>query len=202
MDVSEYLAFVPLLLYGIGLADLMSEWKRLLSPSSWYLPYSLFTIILTETALYNVFIYIQLIDQLPGQSYFSYLTFLLPPFLFLLTTYTFTPEKDSETKKYFIEQMPVFFTLLSLFVASHFLYQFEEPSVMDVSRVVIIVCLIAAGYFRKVWFVYVIAVLWVALFFSKAKVHSPSKKSANVETSLDKKLITFTPVKDMGSLEG
>jgi hypothetical protein len=28
MDASEYLAFLPLLLYGIALADLFSQWKR------------------------------------------------------------------------------------------------------------------------------------------------------------------------------
>jgi len=32
METTEYLAFVPLLIYGIGLADLLGEWKRLFDP--------------------------------------------------------------------------------------------------------------------------------------------------------------------------
>jgi hypothetical protein len=32
MEATEYFAFLPLLIYGIALADLFSQWKRLFSP--------------------------------------------------------------------------------------------------------------------------------------------------------------------------
>ena len=179
MDVSEYLAFIPLLLYGIGLADLLSEWKRLFDTKEWYLPYALTTIILTETALYNVFIYMHLVEELPGQSYLNYLLYLIPPFLFLMATNVFTPDQESDTREYFIRRMPVFFTLLALFVASHFLFGFDEPALMVVGRIVIFIVIIILGNMRKVWMVYVLTVLWALLFFVKGGTVSSSKQEGN-----------------------
>ena len=69
MIPSEYLAFIPLLIYGIALADLLSQWKRLFNPKDLFIPYLLMTIILTETALYNVFVYAEVINKLGGQTY-------------------------------------------------------------------------------------------------------------------------------------
>jgi hypothetical protein len=167
MDASEYLAFLPLLIYGIALADLFSQWKRFFNPKELFLPYFLFTVILTETALYNVFIYAKLIDQLAGLSYFNYLLYLLPPFLFMLTANIFTPDKGEETRAYFIRNMPVFLTLLALFVASHFLYDFEENLRMLIGRLMAIILILITGIARKIWLAYVIVVLWVLLLFVK-----------------------------------
>ncbi|MDX2445379.1 MAG: hypothetical protein QNK30_16405 [Bacteroidales bacterium] len=164
MEASEYLAFIPLLIYGIALADLLSEWKRLFDPKDWYLPYLLFTIILTEMAVYNIYIYLDLVLQFEGQSYFRYLSFLIPPFLFLLTTNSFTPEKQSVTKEYFIAKMPVFYTLMALFVASHFFYSFNEGAHTIVIRIIAAAVLIIFGYYRKVWSVYLIFVIWLISF--------------------------------------
>ena len=168
METTEYLAFVPLLIYGIGLADLLGEWKRLFDPKEWYAPYSIFTIILTEVAVYNIFIYRQLLGQLSGQNYLGYLLFLLPPFLFMLATVSFTPDKESSTRDYFIKQMPVFFSLLALFIASHFLFTFEESSFTLINRIVIIVLLLITGFTRKVWITYIITFQWLLTFLIKA----------------------------------
>jgi hypothetical protein len=73
MESSEYLSFIPLLIYGLAIADLLSEWKRLFDKTQWYFPYLLTTIVLTELAIYNVFIYANLISELEGTSYLSYL---------------------------------------------------------------------------------------------------------------------------------
>jgi len=167
MDASEYLAFLPLLIYGIALADLFSQWKRFFNPKRLFLPYLLFTVILTETALYNVFIYAELIDELAGLSYFSYLLYLIPPFLFMLTANIFTPDKDSETEEYFMRQMPVFFSLLALFAASHFLYDFDENVFTLLGRLVAIGFILVTGITRKIWLFYVIVVLWMFLLFVK-----------------------------------
>ena len=201
MDATEYLAFIPLLLYGIGLADLLSEWKRLFVTKDWYLPYALLTIILTETALYNVFIYIHLVEQMPGQSYLTYLSYLFPPFLFLMATSAFTPDKESETKEYFIRQMPVFFTLLALFIASHCLYGFNEPALMVVGRAVIIVLIITFGNMRKVWVVYALAAIWVLLFFVKGQTVS-SPGSAGNFISKPNKVELFSDATNLSVLDG
>jgi hypothetical protein len=167
MNTSEYFAFLPLLLYGIALADLFSQWKRFFNPKKWFLPYLLFTIILTETALYNVYIYAELVDQLAGLSYFNYLFYLIPPFLFLITTYIFTPDQDSDTEEYFIMQMPVFLSLLALFVASHFLFDFDENPSTLIGRLIAILLIIVTGITRKIWLFYIIVALWIFLLFVK-----------------------------------
>ncbi|MEN8251055.1 MAG: hypothetical protein ABFS32_19130 [Bacteroidota bacterium] len=163
MAASEYLAFLPLLIYGIALADLFSEWKRLFNPKGLFIPYSLFTIILTEIAVYNVFVFAELLSELDGITYYNYLSYLLPPFIFLLTVNIYTPEKDTDTKTYFIKQMPVFFTLMALFSASHFLYDFSENTGTLIIRLVSIAMFAITGFSRKVWMTYALAVVWLIL---------------------------------------
>lgn len=167
MDAAEYLAFLPLLIYGIALADLFSQWKRLINPKQLFIPYILLTIILTETAIYNVFIYAKLLDQLEGLSYFSYLSYLIPPFLFMLATSIFTPDADSDTETYFKRQMPLLFTLLSLFVASHFMYDFDENLASIIGRIIAILVILLIGFTRKIWLFYILSLLWVYLLFVK-----------------------------------
>ena len=167
MNASQYLSFLPLLLYGIALADLFSQWKRFFKPGQIFIPYLLMTIILTETAVYNVFVYAKLIDQLSGLNYFNYLMYLIPPFLFLLTTHTFTPDPDSETEEYFKKQMPIFLTLFSLFAASKFLYEFDENLPILVIRILAIALMILTGIFRKIWMIYIICAIWLILMFVK-----------------------------------
>lgn len=164
MDISEYLAFIPLLLYGIGLADLLSQWKRLFQPSEWYLPYSLLTVIFTESAIYNIFIYHNLIGQFTELSYITYLSFLAPPFLFLLTVSVFTPEEDSNTETYIRENLSLISLLTALFLASHFLHEYKESEWSTWGRFLYIsVCLFIA-LTRKIWPIYVLVVLWAMSF--------------------------------------
>lgn len=176
MDASEYLAFVPLLIYGIGLADLLGEWKRLFDKSQWFFPYALFTVILTEVAVYNIFIYVNLVYELPGQSYFTYLAFLVPPFLFMLTTNVFTPDEGADTKEYFMKKLPLICILLALFVGSHFFYSFNEGgNGTDYGRYVSIAIILAAGFSRKIWLIYLLGVLWITTIFMRGNIVSTPK---------------------------
>ena len=171
METTEYLAFIPLLIYGIALADLLGEWKRLFQPEGWYLPYLLMTLILTESAVYNVFIYASLILQMQGQDYLTYLTFLVPPILFLMSVNSFTPDAGDDTKTYFISKMRIFFLLIAVFSASHFFYSFGESQTMEIAgRSVAIILSLIGGIFRKPWVVYVLFVFWLLLFAEKASL--------------------------------
>ena len=163
MDASEYLAFIPLLIYGLAVADLLGEWKRLFNKEQWYLPYLLLTVIFTEVAIYNVFIYVKLVNQMVGQTYLSYLMYILPPFLFLMTVSSFTPDKDDNTKEYFQRNMPIFLTLFTVFIATHFLYNFEEGVGVIVGRIIGIIFILITGILRKVWLIYVLSLLWIIL---------------------------------------
>lgn len=169
MKAADYLAFVPLLLYGIGLADLLAEWKRLFDPKTLYLPYLLVTIMLTETAIYNVFIYLDIVNQFEGLSYLDYLRFLVGPFLFLITVNAFTPEKEADTKTYFTDRLPIFFGLLASLVASHFLYEPEYSNGIFL-RIAAVLVIAAIGFFRKVKLIYPLFAIWLLSFLFKANI--------------------------------
>ena len=167
MDSSEYLAFVPLLIYGIALADLFGEWKRLFDKTQWFLPYILLTVVFTEVAVYNVFIYLKLVNQMADLNYINYLVTLLPPFLFMLLVNSFTPDKCDITKDYFLKNMPIFMGLLAAFIASHFLFNFEENPLTIVGRVASIVFIIITGLSRKIWMVYLASFFWLVLLLTR-----------------------------------
>ena len=168
MEATEYLAFLPLFIYGIALADLFREWKRFLNLKEIFLPYLIVTIILTETALYNVFAFAGLLENLKGQTYSSYLLYLAPPFLFMLATSFFTPEENSDTEGYFMKNMPVFLTFFALFTASHFLYDFNEPTIFIGIRLFSLVYILLTGILRKKWMVYLLGVIWFFSLFVKS----------------------------------
>ena len=167
MDSSEYLAFVPLLIYGIALADLFGEWKRLFDKTQWFLPYILLTIVFTEVAVYNVFIYLKLVNQMAGLNYINYLITLLPPFLFMLLVNAFTPDKGDITKDYFLKHMPIFMSLLAAFIASHFLFNFEENPLTITGRIASVVFILAVGFSRKMWLVYLMSFFWLILLLTR-----------------------------------
>jgi hypothetical protein len=126
MSTAEYLAFIPLLLYGLGLSTLLGEWKRIFDRKEMFLPYSLMTLCLTEIAIYNVFIYSRLLDKLAGLSYLHYLILLISPFLFFLVAHVFIPEPEKNTKDHFIKRMPLIYSLMALLIACNYLYGLEE----------------------------------------------------------------------------
>lgn len=172
MDPTQYLAFVPLLIYGLGISTLMKEWERMFDPKEIYLPYSLLTLVLTEVAVYNVFIYIRVIAQFDGQNYLTYLLYLVPPVTFNIAAHVFTPDTGANTKEYFIKKMPIFFTLFAIFTSTHFIYQSEESSYANEIRIFLVIFLIFIGFSRKVWLTYVFVGLWLLSFFMKGSIIS------------------------------
>jgi hypothetical protein len=172
MSISEYIAFIPLLIYGMGLATLITEWKRLFDPAEIYVPYSLLTVVLTEIAFYNVFIYQRLIDQFAGQSYLHYLILLISPMLFFLVAHIFTPGSGDNTKEYFIKRMPLFYSLLALLVASNFIYGLEESRFINIGRIVFIIVILLAGLTRKIWLTYLLVLMWLLSFLVRGSIIS------------------------------
>lgn len=170
MSATDYLSFLPLLIYGIAIADLFSHWKRLFDIKTFFLPYALFTIMLTEVALYNVFIYAELIRDLEGLAYGQYLIYLLPPFLFMMVANVFTPDKGEETRAYFLKQRPLLFSLLSVFIATHYLYDFNEEPFVIYARLVFVVLILASGFVKKIWPSYVIFAFWLLSIFVRDAV--------------------------------
>ncbi len=162
MDPVEYLAIIPLLIYGIGLSDLLSQWKRFFNKDDRYPIYIIYTFILTEVAIYNVVIYIDVLNAFAHQTYFQYLGSLVPPILFMIVVHVFTPDEGSRTREYVKENASLIFTLMALFVASHYFYPFEGYGWEFYLRIFYVLSLVAVAYFRKEWMMYTLAVAWFA----------------------------------------
>ena len=168
MDPAEYLAFIPLLIYGIGISDLLSQWKRFFKRDDQDVLYIIITVMLIEIAIYNVFIYLDVVYAMPQHSYLRYLSFLVPPILFQMLVNVFTPDDGSKTRAYFERNMRLIFSLWALFVASHIIYSFNEYEASHYIRVVFILNLVAVAIFRKQWLIYLGIALWIASFSVRA----------------------------------
>jgi hypothetical protein len=172
MSTTEFLAFIPLLIYGLGLTILLGEWKRIFDRKEIFLPYTLMTLFLTEIMVYNVFIYERLIEQLAGLSYLHYLVFLISPILFYLTVLVFTPEPGAKTKDHFVERMPLFYVLIALLTATNFFYRLEESMYVSISRIVFIIVVIICGFTRKIWLTYVLILMWLITLIFRGSIIS------------------------------
>jgi hypothetical protein len=170
MDATQYLAFLPLLIYGLGLTALMSDWKRHFGLKEIYLPYTMLSIVITEVAVYNVFIYIQLIEKFQYQSYLSYLSYLVSPFLFFMSAQVFTPDPGTVTKEYFVKRMPLFYSLFALLIGSHFIYELVESKYAAFMRLVFIALVIGVGFSRKPRLTYLVVFLWVISLFLRGSI--------------------------------
>ena len=145
----------------------MGQWKRFFDKEYLYWPYFLTTLIFTETAIYNIFIYLEIASDLSDISYYQYWPFLIQPMIFLLTVYALTPEKeDKDTAGYFIKRMPAIYGLMAAYIACHFLPGFGVTESLDISRIIGIGLCIFLATSRTVSLVYVITVVWIiSLFF-------------------------------------
>lgn len=170
MDATQYLAFLPLLIYGLGLTALMSDWKRHFDFKEFYLPYTMLSIVVTEVAVYNIFIYIQLIAKFQYQSYLSYLSYLVSPFLFFMSAQVFTPDPGVNTKEYFVKRMSLFYSLFALLIASHFIYELVESRYAAIMRLVFIALIIGVGFSRKPWLSYLVVLFWVVSLFIRGSI--------------------------------
>jgi hypothetical protein len=122
MDPAEYLAFVPLLFYGIALAELLGQWRRFFDRDYFHLPYFMTTVVFTELAIWNVYGYLAAVEKLENATYPEYWAYLLQPILFLLTVSALTPDADDrDTKAFFARRIRLIYGLMAAFLCSHFL---------------------------------------------------------------------------------
>ena len=167
MSAAELLSFIPLLLYGVALADLFGQWRRFFDKDYLYWPYVFTTIIFTEVAIWNVYLFLVDIQDAELLSYFDYWSFLCQPILFLLIVHAFTPESETkDTATYFKKRITIVFTLFAIYIALHFLPGMGDASELNLPRLLgIVICLVIA-FSRYIPLVYVFAVIWViSLFF-------------------------------------
>ncbi|MEP2024073.1 MAG: hypothetical protein ABJH98_00490 [Reichenbachiella sp.] len=156
MEPQEYFAILPLLVYGIAIAELVSPWRIFFEDKKPFIPFILTGIMMLEVAFYNFY---QFFSQLENtyQSYFIFLTYLFSPLIFLMAAHVYTPESkaDLDIRDYFNKRFKLLMILLSIFVASHFVVDFEFGLKLIV-RLVFIAVMLTAAFTRWVWLVYVL----------------------------------------------
>lgn len=162
MSTIEYLAFLPLLIYGLAISDIVNHWRRYLYKEDFYLPYVMSAFMVLEGAIFSVFEYLQLLDELVDNDYAHYLALLVPPLIFLALAKVLTPDRDRNTKEYFMANVRVIFTLSAIFSASHWLYDFKPENIyLTVIRIITITFLIAIATTKKIRLIYFFFVFYV-----------------------------------------
>ena len=167
MSAAELLSFIPLLLYGVALADLFGQWRRFFDKDYLYWPYVLTTIIFTEIAIWNIYLFLVNVQDVELMSYFDYWTFLCQPILFLLIVHAFTPESETkDTAAYFKKRMRIVFVLFSIYIALHFLPGTGSTEQLNIARILGVVIGLIIAYTKYVPLIYAFTVVWlISLFF-------------------------------------
>jgi hypothetical protein len=168
MEPAEYLAFIPLLFYGMALAELLSQWRRFFDKDFLYWPYILTTIVFTEVAIFNVYLYLDVTEVLAGIGYYQYWRYLSQPIVFLLTVSALTPEAENRnTEAYFKQRLPIIFGLMAVFIASHLLPGLGNSVQVNPARIAAIAICLLIAFTRKVELVYVMTVVWLVSLFMR-----------------------------------
>jgi len=162
MSSGEILSFIPSFLYGIALAELFSHWRRFFQKQYRYWPYVIATIIFTEIAIYNVYLFLVQIQDSTLITYHEYWLFLIQPIIFLMLVHAFTPEDElKDTEAYFKKRIPIVFGLTALYLALHLTPAFIGNKEAIWLRVIgIIICLIIV-FTRNIKAIYVFAIFWL-----------------------------------------
>ena len=162
MGTTELLSFIPLLLYGVALAELFSQWRRFFDKQYIYWPYVVTTIVFIEIAIWNVYLFFIISKDIASLNYFQYWLFLLQPILFLILVHALTPDPEvKETELYFKKRMPVVFSLMGLYIGSHMIPGLDTVDQINIARLVAVTICFAIAVSRKVFLVYLLGVFWL-----------------------------------------
>lgn len=128
-DLGNYLLFIPLLIYGTALSEIIGQWKLAVIINKKNIHY-LFTIIaITELAIANIYNYFSFFNRDPSHHYLNYLGYLLPPLLLQATIHMYPPAtsnpEDATIK--FNNSFPYLFLVMACYIAVHMLPQFSAP---------------------------------------------------------------------------
>ncbi|WP_422360419.1 hypothetical protein [Reichenbachiella sp.] len=159
MQPQEYFAILPLLIYGIAIAELVSPWRIFFEDKKPYLPFILTGILMLEVAFYNFYQFFTHLEN-TFQSYYIFLSYLLSPMVFLMAAHVYTPEskENLDVRVYFQKRFKLLMILLSVFIASHFVIELG-PDIKTAVRGLFIAILLVAAYTRWIGLVYFILAL-------------------------------------------
>jgi hypothetical protein len=164
MDIVEYLLFIPLLIYGIALSELLGQWKRVFDVKNFYGPFLVTVVAFTETAIQNIYHHLEIFNKHKDHSYGSYLLGLAGPFFLLLAANSLSKDDDRDgviDREEFRARLPSTYAFMGAFVALHLLPKFRTDDGKFALRIPIIVLLFGIAVTKKEWPIYVVGLLWL-----------------------------------------
>ena len=164
VDAVEYLLFIPLLIYGIVLSQLLAQWRRLFDFANWHWPYIVTIVVFTEIAIWNIYTFLDVFAERPTHSYLSYLIDLTLPFTLLLSVNALVKDDNGDglvDPEEFARRMGLSYFLCGCFIGLHLLPQFRIDEGLWQTQLPAIGVAFATAYFKKNWLVYLLGAIWV-----------------------------------------
>lgn len=165
MDLIEYLLFIPLLIFGIVLTDLLGEWSRFFDRRHWHAPYLITIVVFTEVAVWNIFGFLDVISRQEDHTYLSYVAVLSAPFTLLLSVNALLAgERRGGVVDpiEFAARMRLSYFFMGCFIALHFLPLFRLHEGFDIPRFVSAAIMFGVAATAHDRAVYVMGVFWIA----------------------------------------
>lgn len=175
MSFTEYLLFIPLLIYGIVLSQLLGEWRRFFDLANWHWPYIITIVVFTEIAVWNIYTFLGVFTRHDSHSYMTYLGLLSAPFLFLLAVNALLVGEDDDglvDRTEFRSRMPLSYFFMGCYVALHLTPLLSDGDEFRPVRIVALCMLFGVAGMRKEWMVYPLGVLWLGTL--AIRIHSGS----------------------------
>jgi len=162
MSQDEFFAFMPLLIYGIAVTELVRHWRDYLNKGRRYWPHLVTGLILLELAFVNFYYLYDTLEDL-FKTYPHFLLRLTSPILLLLTVSVYTPENDRDVKEYFNDKAPLIFTLLGLFIMINVVTDLELNFINLIRSTAAIICFLLA-LTKKYWLIWLWVIIRLSMF--------------------------------------
>jgi hypothetical protein len=169
MSKDEFFAFMPLLIYGIAISELVMHWRDYLKSDRRYWPHLISGLFTLEVVFLNFYFLYDKLDLL-FENYYAFLFRLTSPLVMLLAVSVYTPEPEKSVKAYFLDKMPTFFSLLALFITLNMLQELVFNSFLIIRLITIAICLLIA-YTKKVWLIYLLIFYRFVMVFIDLNFH-------------------------------
>ncbi len=166
MSKDEFFAFMPLLIYGIAVSELIMHWRDYLKKDRRYIPHLVTGIILLELAFVNFYYLYDSLESL----FIDYPHFLLrisSPIVLLLTISVYTPESDHDVKEYFKANSSIIYTLLAIFILINIFIEFDFNFINLIRFIAVLICALIA-LTKKYWLIWLWVVIRGSFFFIEA----------------------------------
>ena len=157
MSQDEFFAFMPLLIYGIAVSELVMHWRDYLKKDRRYWPHLITGLILLELAFLNFYYLYDKLDEL-FSTYYYFLFRLLSPIVLLLAVSVYTPEEDRGIKEYFKKNASIVFTLIGVFILLNIVTEFGFNYVNLIRAIGMMICFLIA-LTNRFWLLW----LWIIL---------------------------------------